>query len=319
MNNFLWERKYELDSLIIPVYTMCLYIEKTNNFEEILTNKFFECLEIILNLIDKEKRGTEDEDKENGPEYLFQRSIKEPFDSLHLGRGNPCKTNNMIKSSYRNSDDTSLFSFNIPENCLLVSTFNKLICILELYKPNLNDLINKLKNISDSVKNSIYKNGIFIDENNKKYFSFEVDGFGNFYFMDEPGFPSLLSLPFFEFINNDDEIYINTRNKILSERNPYYIKGKFGEGISSSHGNRNFIWPLFIIMRGLTSKNKEEIENCLNLLIISAESTGFIHESFDINDVNNYTRDWFAWANSFFGLFVDFIIEKYPEIVFESK
>ena len=314
MNNFLWERKYELDSIIIPLYTMCLYINYTQNFS-ILNEKFFECLDIILNLIEKEKRGTDDEDNENGPEYKFQRKIEEPFDSLHLGRGNPSKSNDLIKSSFRNSDDCTLFSYNIPENAFLVVTFKKLIEILEKFKPEF-EKINKLKEISNKIYKSIFLNGVFKDENNNNFFAFEIDGFGNYYFMDEAGYPNLISLPFFGFLSNEDEIYKNTRKKILSSRNPYYIKGKFGDGLSSSHGNRKYIWTLFTIMRGLTSNDKNEVEECLNLLVNSAVKTGFMHESFDVDDVDKFTREWFCWANSFFGVFVEFVVEKFPDVVF---
>ena len=314
MNNFLWERKYELDSLLIPIYTMCLYINYTQNFS-ILNEKFFECLNIILNLIEKEKRGTDDEDKENGPEYFFQRKIEEPFDSLHLGRGNPSKSNDLIKSSFRNSDDCTLFSYNIPENAFLVVTFKKLIEILEKFKPKF-EKINKLKEISNKIYKSIFLNGVFKDENNNNFFAFEIDGFGNYYFMDEAGYPNLISLPFFGFLSNEDEIYKTTRKKILSSRNPYYIKGKFGDGLSSSHGNRKYIWTLFTIMRGLTSNDKNEVEECLNLLVNSAVKTGFMHESFDVDDVDKFTREWFCWANSFFGVFVEFVVEKFPDVVF---
>jgi len=74
------------------------------------------------------------------------------------------------------------------------------------------------------------------ENNNEKYFAHEIDGFGNFYFMDEPGYPNLISLTFFNFCSNNDEIYLNTRKRILSEKNPFYIKGKFGPGESSTHG-----------------------------------------------------------------------------------
>ena len=50
------------------------------------------------------------------------------------------------------------------------------------------------------------------------------------------GYPNLISLSFFNFCSNNDEIYLNTRKRILSEKNPFYIKGKFGPGESSTHG-----------------------------------------------------------------------------------
>ena len=70
-------------------------------------------------------------------------------------------------------------------------------------------------------------------------------------------------------------------------------------------------------MQGLTSVDKEEIKHCLKMLIESAGNKYVMHESYDIDDINKYTREWFAWANSFFGVFIDFIIEKYPDIIFK--
>ena len=78
----------------------------------------------------------------------------------------------------------------------------------------------------------------------------------------------------------------------------------------------NFIWPLFTIIRGLTSNDKNEIKECLNLLVESGKNSGFIHESYHVDDVNNFTRDWFAWANSFFGLFIEKISIEYPDLIF---
>ncbi|MDZ7543940.1 metal-independent alpha-mannosidase, partial [Clostridium perfringens] len=28
--------------------------------------------------------------------------------------------------------------------------------------------------------------------------------------------------------------------------------------------------------------------------------TDYMHEGFDVNDPKNFSREWFAWANSFF-------------------
>ena len=323
MNENIWERKFELDSLMFPLFIMCKFYLYTKDNEVFTQKNFFNMLDTILKVIKKEQRGTDEEDGNGGPEYYFQRNIAEPFDSLHFGRGNPCKTCGLIKTSFRNSDDSALFSYNIPENCLLVSTFKLLIKIFNDEKME-SSLKNEFKskfqpnieNIVNIVEKAIYTYGIIIDPlTNEKYFAYEVDGFGNSYFMDEPGYPNLISLPFFEFCPALDEIYINTRKRILSGRNPYFISGKYGKGCASSHSYRRYNWPLFTIMQGLTSIDKEEKENCLKMLIESAGDKYFMHESYDIDDVNKFTREWFAWANSFFGVFIDNLIETNPELI----
>ena len=324
MNENLWERKFELDSLIFPLFIMSKYYLLTGDYDIFNNKDFFNMLEIIISVVKKEERGTDEEDENGGPEYYFQRKIEEPTDSLHFGRGNPCKTCGLIKTSFRNSDDSTILSYNIPENCLLVSTFKLLIKCFNDEKMEVsikNEFNSKFKetieNISNSVEKSIYEYGIIIDpSNNEKYFAFEVDGFGNTYFMDEPGYPNLISLPFFEFCSTSNEIYKNTRKRILSKRNPYFITGKYGQGCSSSHSYRRYNWPLFTIMQGLTSINKNEKENCLKMLVVSAGEEYFMHESYDIDDVSKFTREWFAWANSFFGVLIDHIIETNPELIF---
>ena len=324
MNENIWERKFELDSLLFPLFIMCKYYLYTKDFNIFKEKDFFNVLETIISVIQKEKRGTDEEDENGGPEYTFKRKIEEPFDSLHFGRGNPCQTCGLIKTSFRNSDDSALFAYNIPENCLLVSTFKLLIkCFIDDKMDN--DIKNefnskyqkKLEEISISVEKAIYEYGIMIDPlNNEKYFAHEVDGFGNYYFMDEPGYPNLISLPFFEFCSASNEIYKNTRKRILSKRNPYFISGKYGKGCASSHSYRKYNWPLFTIMQGLTSIDKDEKEICLKMLKESAGEKGFMHESYDIDDVSKFTREWFSWANSFFGVFIDNIIDTNPDLIF---
>ena len=63
-------------------------------------------------------------------------------------------------------------------------------------------------------------------------------------------------------------------------------------------------------MRALTSSNDEEISHCLKILVKSSAGTGFMHESFDKDDPNNFSRKWFAWANTLFG---ELILKLYNE------
>ena len=55
---------------------------------------------------------------------------------------------------------------------------------------------------------------------------------------------------------------------------------------------------------GATSEDEKEIFECFKMLIDSTAGTGLMHEGVDCNDVNIYSRSWFAWANSMFAYFV---------------
>jgi meiotically up-regulated gene 157 (Mug157) protein len=132
-------------------------------------------------------------------------------------------------------------------------------------------------------------------------YAYEVDGFGNQLFMDDANAPSLLSLPYFGCCDVDDATYLNTRAFVLSEDNPYFFRGRVGEGIGGPHIGLNMIWPLGIIMRALTSREDREILFCLKMLKTTHAGTGFMHESFERNDPQKFTRSWFAWANTLFG------------------
>ena len=56
-----------------------------------------------------------------------------------------------------------------------------------------------------------------------------------------------------------------------------------------------------IIMRAMTSTNDDEIVTQLRFLKNTHAGTGFMHESFDKDDAKQFTRKWFAWANTLFG------------------
>jgi meiotically up-regulated gene 157 (Mug157) protein len=133
--------------------------------------------------------------------------------------------------------------------------------------------------------------------------------------MDDANVPSLLSLPYLNAVAQNDRLYLNTRKFVLSKNNPFFFKGTAGEGIGGPHAGLDMIWPLSIIMRGLTSSDSNEIKHCLQMLKHSNASTGFMHESFNKNDASKFTRKWFAWANTLFGELVFETSKKYPEVL----
>lgn len=65
-----------------------------------------------------------------------------------------------------------------------------------------------------------------------------------------------------------------------------------------------------IILLAMTSEDKDEIINYLQMLKNTHTGTGFMLEAFHKNDLNDFYRSWIAWANTLFG---ELIIKVYNE------
>jgi hypothetical protein len=141
--------------------------------------------------------------------------------------------------------------------------------------------------------------------------AYEVDGYGSQLLMDDANVPSLLALPYLE-SSPDAALYGRTRSFVWSERNPWFFRGSAGERIGGPHVGKSMIWPMAITIYALTSQSEAEIGHALNLLKTASAGSGFMHESFNCNDAKEFTRSWFAWANSLFGELVVSVAEKYP-------
>jgi meiotically up-regulated gene 157 (Mug157) protein len=73
-----------------------------------------------------------------------------------------------------------------------------------------------------------------------------------------------------------------------------------------------------IVMFALTSTSDDEIRWALSTLKNSSAGTGFLHESFNKDDVTQYTRPWFAWINGLFGELIMKIADERPYLIFNS-
>ena len=96
------------------------------------------------------------------------------------------------------------------------------------------------------------------------------------------------------------------------------MKGRFGEGVGSPHTGFNRIWPIGIAMRALTSDDDAEILDCLKLLECSSADTGYMHEGFDPDNPADFSRAWFAWANSIFAELLLKVRDQRPELLLRA-
>jgi meiotically up-regulated gene 157 (Mug157) protein len=135
--------------------------------------------------------------------------------------------------------------------------------------------------------------------------------------MDDANVPSLLGMPYIGTIDRNDPLYLRTRSFVLSNSNPYYYSGIMGHGVGSPHTGPNRIWPIAITIRALTANNDYDIVSSLKMLQNTHSATGFMHESFMKDDPTQFTRKWFAWANTLFGELVLDTYRTKPELLKE--
>lgn len=304
----LHERKWEIDSLCYPIRLAHEYWKRTND-TTIFDENWIKACELIFRTFVQQQRKAD-----RGP-YKFQRVTGWQTDTVAgAGFGNPIKPVGLICSIFRPSDDATIYPFLIPSNFFAVKTLRQMAEIH--YKVLKRDsFVLKCNILADEVESALNKFAISNHLDFGEMLAYEVDGFGNKLFMDDANVPSLLSMPYLGLIENNDPVYLSTRKFILSESNPYFFKGKYAEGIGGPHVGLDMIWPMSLIMRALTTDEDKEILYCLRTLKNTHAGTGFMHESFHKNDPSNFTRKWFAWANTLFGELILTVQDRFPKLL----
>lgn len=308
-----YERKYELDSLANVLLLSGRYYEATGALQS-FDGRWLSALSRILEVIQTQRQEITGQ---GASEYVFQREALNPSDTLSHGEMWPNRHTGLIRSAFRPSDDATVYPYHIPANALAVVALRSVAKLLLAMKQT--TLHDQCVEIASQVEEAIMTHGVVQHPSGAKVFAYEVDGFGNFLFMDDANMPSLLSLPVFGFVNNTDPIYQATRNLILStETNPFYFSGPAGKGVGGPHNGVNYIWPMAIMVEAWTATSDTEIEQAVDLLVNSSACTGLMHESFESGSVFSFTRPWFAWANSFFGELILKIAKERPQIILKS-
>ncbi|MEP7144283.1 MAG: glycoside hydrolase family 125 protein [Ferruginibacter sp.] len=288
------ERKWEIDSLCYPIRLAYNYWKLTNDTTP-FDMHWKDAIKITLQTFREQQRKNG-----KGP-YSFQRTTAWATDGVPLGGyGYPVKPVGLICSMFRPSDDATIFPFLVPSNFFAVVSLKQAATMAKQILQD-NTLANELSSLANEVEKALQQYAVIDHSLYGKIYAYEVNGFGSYNLMDDANVPSLLSLPYLNAVKNTDPVYINTRKLLLSGNNPFFFKGKAAEGIGGPHAGMDMIWPLSIIMRGLTSKDDNEIKTCISMLRKTHGDTGFMHESFHKDDATKFTRKWFAWANTIFG------------------
>jgi hypothetical protein len=304
------ERKWEVDSLCYVIRLAHGYW-KAGGDPSCFDKDWLTAMKVIVKTFKEQQR------KENKGPYHFGRVTSSPTDTAAGGGyGNLAKPNGLICSVFRPSDDSTVFPYLIPSNFFAAVSLKQLAELVNAFYHD-KDFLAECTNLANEVDLALKKYATVDHKVFGEMLAYEIDGYGSYYLIDDSNVPSLLSLPYLNAITPENQQhYQNTRKFLLSYGdNPYYVKGIVAEGISGPHAGRDNIWPMGIIMRAMTSDKEQDIINSLKLLKATHANTGFMHESFNKDDANNFTRKWFAWANTLFGEFIIKVMNEKPHLL----
>lgn len=320
--NFVFECKYEVDSLANFLSLANQFYETTKSVE-FLTPRWYLALDRILHVLDRQSEPTfsPDSGMYHRNEYTFRRQAMSGTETLNLGGiGNPLNSGTgLIRSAFRPSDDASTFGFFIPGNAMMAVELNRTAHMLKASGSSADKkLVDELSSRAKKITEGIYSHGVIQHKVFGEVFAFEVDGYGSAILMDDANIPSLLSLPLLGFVDKDNQIYQNTRKMILSQQgNPYFLSGPVFHGIGGPHIGVENAWPMSLLVQAMTSDSAEEIMRCLET-VKNASSMGLINESVNVLRSSDYTRSWFAWANSVFAQTILWLGGSMPQLIFKE-
>lgn len=307
-NPLVFERKFELDSLCYPLFLADRYYRYTQD-NSVFNPLYYQAAEKILNVFETEQNHAEKS------EYYHYRPTEAPELSVpNRGRGEACAVTGLVWSGYRPSDDPCRYGYFIPGNMFVAVVMRSLEESAGI--ADRADLQERAKELRMAIEKAIGRYAVVEHPEYGRIYAYETDGLGNFNLMDDANIPSLLGLPYLGWCDTDDEIYMNTRRFVLSGQNPFYYRGSAITGVGSPHTPGRYVWPISLMTEGLTTDDRNRINEILKTLAETTDNTGYMHESVNADDASKYSRPWFAWANS---LFAYFMIKKADKITCIEK
>ncbi|KAI9724074.1 MAG: hypothetical protein M1812_000793 [Candelaria pacifica] len=313
---FVFECKYELDSLSHFLALGNQFYNHTGS-TDFITPRWWRALNTVLGVLDQQSQPTFDPQtgKYQRNQYTFQRQTNVGTETLALGGvGNPLNGGGLVRSAFRPSDDATILGYYIPANAMISVELKRTSEILS--KIGKWNLAKELKKRGDIIEAAVWEHGVVTHKKYGEVFAYEVDGFGSHIIMDDANLPSLLALPTMGFVGVYHQIYKNTRKMILEKfGNPYYLQGRALSGIGGPHIGLQHAWPMSLLVQAMTSDDDAEIIHALSS-VKNVSRLGLVHESVNVNRPMDYTRSWFAWANSVFAQTILDLAKRKPHLLF---
>jgi hypothetical protein len=294
-----WEQKFELDSLAYPTALAWSYW-KTTGDKSLFNGDFSNMLDGVLATMQREQNHP------GNSRYTHKE--------LALGgTGRPTGYTGMIWTGFRPSDDACYYNFLIPSEMFAVVSLGDMADIeLNVYHNVVK--AHEAKALRDEVQRGIQTYGLVLVPKYGYIYAYEVDGLGHAILTDDANIPSLLAAPYFGYTMANDRYYQNTRRFLLSQDNPSFYQGQVARGIGSYHTPDHWVWPLALIIQGMTTTSGNEKLEVMAQLLASDPGDHLLHESFNPDNPQQYTRRNFGWPNALFSEFVMTQFQGVPEI-----
>jgi hypothetical protein len=285
---WVWEEKYEVDSLAFPLQLAERFAAATGRTDHLDDDWAATCRTVIA-------VWRTEQDHAAGSDYRFVRHGVPATDTLpDDGRGSPVGVTGMTWSGFRPSDDACVYGYNVAANLTAASVLDGVARIARTVRGD-DALGAEAAELAAELRVGVERFGV-VDGT----WAYEVDGLGGVLRTDDANMPSLLSLPITSGIAADDACYLATRAFVLSTDNPTWWSGSAAHGVGSPHTPPEHIWPIAVAVEGLTSLDPAVRLERLRTLLDTDAGTGAMHESFHRDDPTVFTRPWFSWANAMY-------------------
>ena len=279
------EHKFEVDSLLYPIWFAYDYYKQTGD-RSIFTPEVRRAFDRVLATMRDEQ-------------HHAQRSRYTNPQLANNGRGSAVRYTGMVWTGFRPSDDPVRYHYNIPVNMFASVVMRDLTAIArEVWHDD--RMAQNAWGLSIEIQRGIEQYGTLELQPFGRIYAYEVDGRGHANVMDDANIPSLLSIPYFGYLPKTNSLYLATRRFALSDRNPYFFRGKYAEGIGSPHTPHGYVWPLALCVQALTATDDKEVDQLFGWIAASDVGDHRLHESFNAEWPESYTREDFAWPNALY-------------------
>ena len=279
------EHKFEVDSLLYPIWFAYDYYKQTGD-RSIFTPEVRRAFDRVLATMRNEQ-------------HHAQRSHYTHPQLANNGRGSAVRYTGMVWTGFRPSDDPVRYHYNIPVNMFASVVMKDLTTIArEVWHDD--RMAQNAWGLSVEIQRGIEQYGTLELKPFGRIYAYEVDGRGHTNVMDDANIPSLLSIPYFGYLPKTNSLYLATRRFALSDRNPYFFRGKYAEGIGSPHTPHGYVWPLALCVQALTATDEKEVDQVFGWIAASDVGDHRLHESFNSEWPESYTREDFAWPNALY-------------------